>query len=201
MKMLQPGTAFAFPVTGSTRRAGAPMRPTSASWTWPQLLGQPVTWRRRGRPIRSSSISEISFAKPLVSMMATGQNWAPVQETVLPLTAPGFKEKFGSVFSASARRATGSATDGNMTFCSTVSRISPSPYFSARSARAPISFAKTRPTGTCSPTRQRPSSVVGNTPTVSRRASPPGGGRDCFRAAPGMATSLRIRSRNFSTPP
>lgn len=66
----------------------------TARLTCPQLLGQPVQWMRTGR---SNSSCSSSFwirlwALFLVSMMATPQNWAPVQETRPLMSGPGFRE-------------------------------------------------------------------------------------------------------------
>ena len=51
--------------------------------TWPQELGQPVQCMRtlRGKSSCCSSLATMSMARFLVSMMATPQNWDPVQET------------------------------------------------------------------------------------------------------------------------
>ena len=78
-------------------------------------------------------------ARLLVSMMASGQNCEPVQETMGPLTLPGSTDsrpivKAGSCSKASIFEA---STFGRMKFCSTVKRTSPSEYRSARSATCP----------------------------------------------------------------
>ena len=67
------------------------MDPTSSSahpalkvpLTCPQELGQPVQCMRTGRGNSSCSSSFVTtaIARFLVSMMARGQNWAPVQDT------------------------------------------------------------------------------------------------------------------------
>mmetsp|Transcript_9404 Transcript_9404/g.28162 ORF Transcript_9404/g.28162 Transcript_9404/m.28162 type:complete len:202 (-) Transcript_9404:1404-2009(-) len=126
-KILAPATAFILP--SISRLAGAPMRPMSAACTWPQELGQPVQCTRMGRSAstRASTLAMTRSATDLVSTIASGQNWAPVHETMGPTTLPGSTDRRPSVSAGSARSASTSAaaTFGRMRFCSTVMRTSP----------------------------------------------------------------------------
>mmetsp|Transcript_8928 Transcript_8928/g.19450 ORF Transcript_8928/g.19450 Transcript_8928/m.19450 type:complete len:274 (-) Transcript_8928:959-1780(-) len=173
-KMLQPGTAFFLPVSGSNFLAGAPMMPMSAAWACPHEFGHPVKWIRSGRGTSKSSsslrVSMSAFA--LVSMSARPQNCEPVHETVLPRMLPGVTDKcLPSASAGSAYRASSfdSCTLGRITFCSTVSRTSPAEYLSARSASSLQLSGCRRPVGTCTPTRYMPSCFCWCTPSSSRR--------------------------------
>ena len=68
------------------------------TWAWPHELGQPVQWMRScfGTSTRASTLCMIRSAGALVSMMASGQNCAPVHETMLPMMLPGWTLRAGS---------------------------------------------------------------------------------------------------------
>mmetsp|Transcript_9949 Transcript_9949/g.27208 ORF Transcript_9949/g.27208 Transcript_9949/m.27208 type:complete len:215 (-) Transcript_9949:406-1050(-) len=173
-KILHPGTAIFFPSISFL--AGPPMIPMSATWTCPQLFGHPVQWMRIGRSTvtRSSSFLERASAFPLVSINASPQNWAPVQDTTLPSMKPGdadMRDPLPSTGSASISLTLPSSTLGKIRFCSTVMRISPAEYLSARSARSRHSVWLRRPAGTWTPTRTLPSCFCGCTPNNSRRSN------------------------------
>mmetsp|Transcript_33522 Transcript_33522/g.99904 ORF Transcript_33522/g.99904 Transcript_33522/m.99904 type:complete len:230 (+) Transcript_33522:529-1218(+) len=160
-KMLHPGMAFFFPVSGSNFRAGAPMIPMSAHWTCPQLFGHPVQWILMGLSTVtfSSSFFTMLSALALVSMSANPQNCAPVQLTRFPSIMPGLAWNLDPAprtdsFSKSSTRFL--STLGRMAFCSTVSRISPSEYSSARSASSRHSRGESLPAGMRTPTRTFP---------------------------------------------
>mmetsp|Transcript_11414 Transcript_11414/g.47814 ORF Transcript_11414/g.47814 Transcript_11414/m.47814 type:complete len:203 (+) Transcript_11414:343-951(+) len=158
---LTPGTAFILP-SAFIFLAGPPMRPMSPACAWPHELGQPVQWMRTSRSssTRSSSLAATSTALFLVSISAKPQNCAPVQLTRLAWMRPGATDILEpplSSGSASSASTSSSRTLGRMKFCSTVRRISPPLYLSARSATPRASATDRRPTGTCTPTRESPS--------------------------------------------
>mmetsp|Transcript_19962 Transcript_19962/g.63601 ORF Transcript_19962/g.63601 Transcript_19962/m.63601 type:complete len:290 (-) Transcript_19962:898-1767(-) len=206
-KMLQPGTALFLPDSGSNFLAGPPMMPMSAACTCPHEFGQPVQWMRSGRGVTSRSSRSFATASAFafVSTIAKPQNCEPVHETVWPTMLPGstlsrppFRAGSASSFGTSA-----SATFGKMMFCSTVARISPAEYLSARSAIARHSATDSRPAGTCTPTRDRPGWGCACTPSSSRRVKSPVG-LGCARwttvPRPYASASAATWSRKASTP-
>ena len=67
--------------------------------TWPQELGQPVQCMRTflGRSSCCSSFSTIAMARFLVSIIATPQNWAPVQLTSPRVRLPASMRYFWKI--------------------------------------------------------------------------------------------------------
>mmetsp|Transcript_17733 Transcript_17733/g.53385 ORF Transcript_17733/g.53385 Transcript_17733/m.53385 type:complete len:292 (-) Transcript_17733:1159-2034(-) len=194
-KMRTPSTAL------PSFLAGHPISPMSATWAWPQELGQPVQCMRMpgGMFSCASSFSTTSIALFLVSMRAMPQNWEPVQDT-RPRDRGGasiwWVLKMASCLMAS-RRSSGML--GNTMFCSTVSRSVPSPYFSATSAQEWKSSAVIRPAGTQAPTQNMPLCFWGWMPSRSRL----GKGVSyvtCTPLASGSPMRSAMASRNLSTP-
>merc|ERR1719460_1117408 len=151
---------------------------SKAKWPpWPQEFGQPVQWTLTGfgASTSASTFAMTLSATVLVSMIAKGQNCAPVQETMGPLTFPGSTANRPIVSAGSSSNASilSAGTFGNIKFCSTVSRTSPSLYLSARSATCLASSTDSLPAGTCTPTRLKPSSACGCTPSNSLRSKAP----------------------------
>mmetsp|Transcript_14512 Transcript_14512/g.41346 ORF Transcript_14512/g.41346 Transcript_14512/m.41346 type:complete len:244 (+) Transcript_14512:83-814(+) len=175
-KIFAPATAFILP-SSFLRFAGAPMRPMSAAWTWPQEFGQPVQWTRTGfgASTSASTFAMTRSATVFVSIIAKGQNCAPVHETMGPLTFPGSTANRPIVKAGSCSKASmlSAGTFGNIKFCSTVSRTSPSLYRSARSATCLASSTLNLPAGTCTPTLLKPSSACACTPSNSRLSKAP----------------------------
>ena len=89
-----------------------------------------------------------------------------------------------------------SSTLGRMMFCSTVSRISPPEYLSARSAICRASATERRPTGTCTPTRDLPACGCECTPRRERRSKGAVALGCAFSTL--VDISLMTRLRNFS---
>mmetsp|Transcript_11929 Transcript_11929/g.24222 ORF Transcript_11929/g.24222 Transcript_11929/m.24222 type:complete len:295 (+) Transcript_11929:195-1079(+) len=204
-KMETPGTPFILPLLGSSFLAGAPISPMSATCTWPHELGQPVQWMRNGLGTSTSPSSFMAMrpAFSLVSIIARPQNCEPVQETVWPTMFPGsIRMRLWPFTAGSARRAgsAASSTLGSMAFCSTVSRISPAEYLSASSAICRASATESRPVGTCSPTRIRPSGCL-CTPSNSRRVyGVVGAGCALSTLTPASAGSARSFWRKAAIP-
>ena len=162
-KTSTPGT---MPVAGASALTMQPMRPMSATCTWPQLLGQPVHIMRmsRGSSSTLSRCSATRHAVCFVSIWLKPQNWLPVQATRPPMRRPGNGVNAASSGSASSAATRSVGTPAMMKFCSTVRRTSPLPYASARSPSAARSAASMRPPGTEQPTQCSPACFCACTP-------------------------------------
>ena len=102
----------------------------SAIQCWPQLLGQPVTWRRTcsWKPgSRASRSSTSQRAKPLVSVSASLQNSLPVQATVPRRNGEASRRSPAAAASRSSWAARAAGTFTTTRFCMVVARSSPEP--------------------------------------------------------------------------
>mmetsp|Transcript_14223 Transcript_14223/g.36827 ORF Transcript_14223/g.36827 Transcript_14223/m.36827 type:complete len:323 (-) Transcript_14223:878-1846(-) len=194
-----PSTAMYLPVSSLNFFAGEPISPMSPTCAWPHELGQPVQCRRTRRG-NSSSVSRrlaTRTARAFVSTRPWPHPLEPVQDTTPRMSEMPRSTRIPPRLSsgASSRAATRPlSTLGRTTFCSTVSRISPSENSSARSASSRKSVGVHRPAGTVMPTHDFPSCRCGCTPMMSRRANVP----SCGGAARRSGSTPRASSRSFT---
>mmetsp|Transcript_39819 Transcript_39819/g.100995 ORF Transcript_39819/g.100995 Transcript_39819/m.100995 type:complete len:350 (+) Transcript_39819:258-1307(+) len=165
-KIFTPSTPF------PSSLAAAPISPMSPTCACPHELGHPVQFKRTilGMSSCFSSSAATWMARFFVSTIPKPQNWEPVQDTSPREMLPGLLGNFAHMGSARKASTSASLTSVKMMFWSTVRRILPPLYFSARSATSRQSWALMRPAGTHRPTQFRPSCRCLCTPSRSRRS-------------------------------